>query len=295
MKILLTGSTGYLGSSLARAFVAEGHDVVALKRQTSKLHRLAGIEKQLCFYDVENLDLAKPFQEHGPIDIVVHTATCYGRSGEATSEVFTANTAFPLHLLERAISFNTDTFINTDTFFNTDTILYSYLNAYSLSKKQFSEWGKQLSADKQIRFLNIRLEHMYGPGDHASKFTTWIAEQCTKNTPTIELTAGQQMRDFIYIDDVVEAYRCLLQKSADINPGFLEMGLGSGASVRVRDFVELVHRISRSSSKLHFGALPYREYELMESRADIEYLKLLGWLPKRKLEDGVFAMIKGVD
>ena len=102
MKILLTGATGYLGSHLARAFVAEGHDVIALKRQTSKLHRLAGIEQQLYFYDVENLDLAKPFQEQGPIDVVVHTATSYGRAGESASEVFESNAAFPLRLLEMA-------------------------------------------------------------------------------------------------------------------------------------------------------------------------------------------------
>jgi CDP-paratose synthetase len=289
MKILLTGATGYLGSHLARALIANGHYVIALKRQTSSLQRLGGIEDQVCFYDVENLDLARPFQERGHIDALVHTAGCYGRAGESASEVFEANVAFPLRLLETAALFNTDIFLNTDT------ILYPYCNAYSLSKKQFSEWGKQLSTDNKIRFLNIRLEHMYGPDDDSSKFMTWIVEQCAKNTPTIELTAGEQMRDFIHIDDVVEAYMILLQNLGEIDNQYQEIGLGSGSPICLRNLVETVHRISRSSSKLHFGVMPYREHELMKSRADIVYLKLLGWLPKKKLEDGIAAMIKGID
>ena len=281
MKILLTGATGYLGSNLARAFVADGHHVVVLKRQTSKLLRLAGIEQQLYFYDVENLDLAKPFQEQGPIDVVVHTATSYGRAGESASEVFEVNTVFPLRLLEMAILFN------TDTFFNTDTILYPYLNAYSLSKKQFSDWGKQLSTNNKIRFLNIRLEHMYGPGDDSSKFTTWIIEQCLANVSEIKLTPGEQQRDFIYVDDVVSAYQLLLKQRSALEAGFLSVDLGSGNPVSIREFTSLVFKLSNSSSNLKFGALPYRKSEIMHSSADLGLLTRLGWHPRVPLRAGI--------
>lgn len=281
MKILLTGATGFLGSHLARAFLAEGHDVVALKRQTSKLHRLEGTKEHLHFYDLEDLDLAKPFEEHAPIQAVVHTATCYGRTGQSVSEVFATNTAFPLLLLETAA------FFKTDTFFNTDTVLNPYLNSYSLSKKQFSEWGMKLSLDQKIRFLNIRLEHMYGPGDDASKFTTWIMKQCVANVSEIKLTPGEQLRDFIYVDDVVSAYQLLLNQRNGLEAGFSSVDLGSGKPVSVKEFASLVCRLSHSKSKLNFGALPYRNDEIMHSSADLDLLAKLGWCPRVPLCVGI--------
>lgn len=285
MNILLTGATGYLGSHLAEAFVSDDHQVIILKRRTSNLRRLMKLQDSLQMYDLEGLDLAEPFEACGSIDAVVHTATCYGRAGESSSDVFEVNTAFPLRLLETAALFN------TDTFFNTDTILFPHLNSYALSKRHFADWGKQLSATQAIRFVNIRLEHLYGPGDDASKFTTWIVQQCLDNVSEIKLTAGEQRRDFIHISDAVSAYLLLLQRSNALGGGFVELGLGSGAPVTVRGFVELVHRLTGSSSHLGFGVLPYREQEPMHSAADISQLVALGWSCRMGLEEGIVAMI----
>src|SRR5207344_1577562 len=103
-----------------------------------------------------------------PLDAVVHTATSYGRKGEKAVAVLEANTAFPLRLMESGISFG------VKTFFNTDTSLNKYMNFYALSKKQFADWGRLLAGQKKIRFINIELEHFYGPGDDDSKFTASV-------------------------------------------------------------------------------------------------------------------------
>ncbi|NCC33187.1 MAG: NAD-dependent epimerase/dehydratase family protein [Chloroflexia bacterium] len=285
MRILLTGATGYLGSHLAKAFVADGHQIVALKRQTSSLHRLNGIQDQVCFYDAENIDLARPFQEQGPINAVVHTSTCYGRAGESTSQVFETNTAFPLRLLETAVFFNTDTFVNTDT------ILYPYLNAYSLSKKQFAEWGRKLSDSARMRFINIQLEHMYGPGDEPSKFATWVARQCLKNVERLALTSGEQRRDFIAVEDVVNAYLTIFQSLEAMKPGYSLVPVGSGRAISIRSLVEMIHCMTASNSKLDFGAIPQRASEPMESKADITWLLALGWVPRTSIDDGLKNLI----
>lgn len=289
MNLILTGATGFLGSHLARAFVQEGHRVIALKRQTSDLNRLADVRSDVIFYDLDNLDLAKPFTEQGPIDAVIHTATSYGRAGELATQVFEANTAFPLRLLETATRFN------TDTFFNTDTILYPYLNAYALSKKHFTEWGRQLVAHERIRFVNICLEHMYGPGDDPKKFTTWIVDRCLKHEPEIKLTLGEQRRDFIYITDAIAAYMRLLECTTALGAGFQEVGLGSGVAGTVRSFVETVHQLCASRSHLCFGALPYRDHEQMESRANTQRLRDLGWKCHTSLREGLLNMIEALE
>jgi CDP-paratose synthetase len=271
--VLLTGATGFLGSHLACAWVRDGHRVAILKRRNSRLERLASVLDQLKSFDIED-GIEAPFKAIGHIDAVIHCATCYGRSGESAVEMFEANTAFPLRLLEVA------TIFKTDTFFNADTILDKYLNAYALSKNNFAEWGRSYSSDGRIRFINIRLEHMYGPGDDARKFTTHVIKSCLSNTSELNLTAGEQRRDFIYISDVVSAYTTLLEKNSILERAFLQFGLGSGRAVTIRDFVEQVHRLSQSLAQLNFGAIPYRAGEMMESVADLSSLKDLGWEPR---------------
>lgn len=283
--LLVTGATGYLGSHLVRALLAAGHRVAILKRAVSNLSRLDDCLPQLAVFTIEDgLDL--PFKSLGQFNAVIHTATCYGRNGEKTPEIFAANTAFPLQLLETAAGFN------TENFFNTDTILYKYLNAYSLSKQHFAEWGKYFSDSGRINFINIKLEHLYGAGDDASKFATYVIRSCLNNIDNLKLTQGEQQRDFIHIDDVLGAYLCLLENTGNIGQGFAEFAVGSGHAVSIHDFVTTVHRLAASQTRLDFGAYPYREHELMHSEADVSGLSALGWRCRYGLETGLKQVIE---
>lgn len=286
MKVLVTGATGFLGSHLVKVLVREGHYVVVIKRSFSDINRLSDILPQLHTYDIDFCDLVQPFRDHGKFDAVIHTATSYGREGENAPEIFEANVAFPLRLLQ------TSHFFDTETFFNTDTRLCKFLNPYSLSKKQFGEWGRLFAVQKNIRFINIELEHFYGPGDDDAKFTAWVIKSCLQDVNELNLTAGEQKRDFIYIDDVVSAYLILLEKGPQLSSLFQNYSLGSGHSVSVRELVEMVRHITRSRTKLNFGAIPYREHEVMESCADTTDLNALGWFAGVSLEDGIRRTIE---
>jgi CDP-paratose synthetase len=285
--ILLTGATGYLGGYLANALVAQGHNLIILKRKNSSLSRIESIIPMAVLYNIENLDYSVPFNAHGKIDAVIHTSTCYGRHGETPSEVFEANTGFPLRLLDAASATGVGIFINTDT------ILDKYLNLYSLSKNQLLEWGRFFCMHNKIRFINMRLEHFYGPGDEDSKFTTHVINSCLRNVPELKLTLGEQKRDFIYIDDVVSAYLIILEKLGQFPDFFNEFHVGSGAAVSIRDFVEKVHHITGSQTQLAFGSLPYRKGEVMSSHANVEPLAKLGWFCKTNLEQGLNLVMEG--
>lgn len=286
MHILLTGATGYLGSHLAHALVEAGMDITILKRTTSNLARLEDIEHRLAMFDINVEGIEAPFRSGRHIDAVIHTATSYGRNGESEIDIFQANTQFPLQLLQTAALFN------AHTFFNADTILCEHLNAYALSKRQFSQWGKRFAEGAKIQFVNIQMEHIYGPFDNTSKFTTWLIRQCLDEVPRIPLTKGEQKRDFIYINDVVAAYLLMIEKLTLQDKRWIEVGLGSGIPVTIKHFAEAVKKIAKSESELDFGALPYRKNETMASTAEICTLTAMGWIPKCPLDTGLTNVIQ---
>jgi CDP-paratose synthetase len=283
--ILVTGATGYLGSHLVHALQSFGYRVTIIKRATSKIDRIADIANKIDMFDVED-GMESVFESIGEIDAIIHTATNYGRNGESESQVFEANTAFPLNLLELAIRNNTNVFINTDT------ILDKYLNTYSLSKCHFTEWGRYMVGEGDLCFINIRLEHMYGPRDDSAKFTTHVINSCLNNVPEIKLTPGEQKRDFIYIDDVVAGYIRLLELANSLPKEFLQYDLGSGDPVSIRHFVETVHCLTANTTRLDFGGIPYRENEIMFSAADVAPLRSIGWRCMTSLEEGIAKTIE---
>jgi CDP-paratose synthetase len=285
-RIVLTGVTGFLGSHLAAAMRTAGHEVIALKRKSSSLRRVEEISSELTMLDVETTDFDAIFAAFGRVDAIIHTATCYGRNNESVSEIFAANTEYPLRLMDAG------TRAGVRAFLNTDTILDKYLNLYAFSKNQLLEWGKFFSLQKKITFLNLRLEHFYGAGDDPTKFTAYVINSCLGNAPELNLTLGEQRRDFIHIEDVVSAYMTLLNNIDNFGGALMEFDIGSGTSVSIREFVELVKRVANSSTRLNFGALPYREGEIMHSEADIGGLTGMGWRCINDIESGIRKVVE---
>ncbi len=200
---------------------------------------------------------------------VVHVATNYGKNDQPHVLV-RDNMLFPLDLLERAITAKVPIFVNTNTCF---TIDYKYLRPYTLSKKQFVHWGKVLCDGTETKFVNLVLQHPYGPGDRPAKFVPAMIRECLSAKEEIWLTPGEQKKDFVYVADVAEAYRLILDKATELPAGYSEFEVGSGKAVSIRQFVEAIHRLTKSQAKLKFGALDYRDGEIMFSQ-DRHFTKL---------------------
>ena len=284
-RILLTGASasvkGYPNSS-ARHWVGAGREVHALVRATSSHARLAGAGERLVLHLVDGRDVAAAVAQVQP-DAIVHTACAYGRAGETPRQIFDANLSFGIALAQAAL--DGDRLVN---FINTGSVLDPDVSLYALSKRQFSDWGAQLARrdPTRLRFVDLPLQHMYGAGDDRSKFTTHVMRACLRNEPELKLTAGEQLRDFIHIDDVVAAYDAVLAH-ADELPASDVIEVGSGDAPSIREFVETVHRLADSTTRLAFGAVPYRANEAMLCRADTARLHALGWRPTHDLASGL--------
>lgn len=294
MKILLTGATGFLGSHLARTLVGSEHSVIGLKRRDSDLARLSDVKDAMRFADIED-GLDQVFGNCSDIELVVHAATSYGNQGEPVSEVLATNVLLPLRIMESALSHKRCAFINTDTFFCKTEDSYSYLANYTLSKKLFCQLGAEFARSHEQVFVNVRLEHVFGPGDGSAKFVPSIIRQMLDSVPEIRLTPGEQLRDFVYIDDVVSAYMKIISLIESFECGKMKcFEVGSGSVRTVKDFVSTAHRIIGSKSDLLFGASPYRENEIMYSKANLDALLELGWRSSVNLETGLRNVISSM-
>jgi len=293
LRILLTGATGFLGSHLLEKLLDDHHEVVILKRTTSDAWRIRHRLDQVTSYNVDVEPIEAAFADQ-KIDAVVHTACHYGRNQDSMSQVINSNLMFGVKVLDMTIKYNAATFINTGTFFSAGSLLSDYLITYSLSKKQFVEWLKQSS--NKIRAVNLKLEHMYGPKDDKSKFVPWLVDKMINGNDVINLTSGEQIRDFIYINDVVAAYVMLL-KQADELPAYSEYEVGTAQPITVRHFVEtLSDTVEKEKNisvkpRLNFGAVSSRQGEIMHSQANIISLAKLGWKVTTTLEEGLKSII----
>jgi len=294
--ILITGGTGFLGSHIAKRLLKDGYEVIILKRSFSDTRRISDVLSDLTFYNLDECDIQQPFRDFSKIDAIIHTATVYGRYQENINEIVKTNIVLPLRLLQAGNDFGTNTYFNTDTAFNKCfnkcSVPYRGLPKYSLSKKQFMEWGQEFARYGNIRFVNVKLEYLYGPEDNDSTFTTYVIKECLNNAPQIELTGGEQKRDFIYVEDAVSAYALLLKENPDQCLPYQEYELGSGQALSIREFSEMVKKLTNAQTQLNFGALPYREDEIMFSQANIEAFAKLGWQPEGNLESRLLQTIE---
>lgn len=291
MRVLMTGPGGFLGSALAHHWARCGHELTLLARPGSRLQRLNGLLPSVRVVRAslpEEIDLA--VREAGP-DVIVHTACSYGRKGETPLDVMSANLVLGAELLQAVLDYSKNR-LGPVSFLNTGTVLSADVSLYALSKTQFSSWGAALSSQfpEILRFIDIKLQHMYGPDDDRSKFTTHVIKACIRNDSRLELTSGEQKRDFIHIEDAVRAYDCILNHHASFEASD-SIEVGSGEAVAIRDFVELVKRTARASTELEFGAIPHRPKEPMLCVADTKRLHSLGWRAKVSLNEGLAQML----
>lgn len=275
--IVITGATGYLGFKFLKNILKTNYNICVLKRENSDISKIKDLSGNIHFYNTDESSIHKLFVEND-VEMIIHFATLYGRKGETIFEIKEANLDTPLLLLNYAIVHGVKYFINTGT------SLPYLTNQYSLFKNQFSECLEFFSS--KIVTINILLEHFYGPDDDESKFISSMIGKMKKNVVEIELTAGTQLRDFIFIEDVISAYLCIIQNLNKFS-GFNIVPLGSGDTVTIREIVEIMKEVSGSKSNLLFGKIAMRDNELLCSDSDISKLKNLGWSPNYTLNEGL--------
>ena len=287
MKILLTGASGFLGGTLARAFSRRGNELAVLARKTSNLEALSRDVSKLSIYRFDEVDEIYEVVGDFKPDIVIHTACCYGRQNEVLPTLISANIQLGSIILDAL-----NVIKNTSIFINIGSALPSEHSLYALTKNFFSEWGKQYVAEatSDLAFIDLKFQHIYGPDDDSQKFVSYLIGACLSDRGDLPLTAGDQVRDFIYIDDAISAIMAVIENQQKFSP-YAQIEVGSGLGLKIKDLAENIRKLTKSKINLKFGFHPYRQNEAMNCVADITILQALGWKPMYTIDSGISKIL----
>ena len=283
--ILLTGATGYIGNRLGKSLLADGYNIIAVHlNHNENFSYDKKYESQVTKVFLSDMAIKEIFGKN-KIDGVIHTSTLYGRSGEQIADIIKANVVFPVEIISNAIKNNVEFFINTDT------ILNKFISPYALTKSNLTEW-MEMFADS-IKMIDVKLDHFYGPNDKNTKFVAAMLEKLLNNEEKIDLTEGTQTRDFIYIDDVLEVYRVVLNNIDKMSLGQVAtFEVGTNKKTSIRYVVKKLKELTGAKTELKFGAIPYRKNEMLDYDVNTTALRLLGWEPKVSIDEGLLKIVQ---
>jgi UDP-glucose 4-epimerase len=156
---------------------------------------------------------------------------------------------------------------------------------YGRSKLEGTRALAEGCATMGLRGVTARLFNVYGPGEHRGRLLPTLLE-AARNGTAVDLTAGQQRRDFTYVDDVADGL--LRLGVADPPPGSV-VNLATGHLTSVKEFVLAAARLlAIPSEHLRFAALPMRVSEMTHENVSIDCLtRLLAWHPGTTIEEGI--------
>lgn len=299
-KIVLSGATGFIGSHLTRRLISEWADVYVISRENSNTWRIKDClsQENILYCAIINKELLNRIIGEIKPDIVFHLAA-YGVNPEKRDylEAINTNIIGTANMVSVAIEAEVKLFINTGTCFEygqkSDKIVErEYLeptNIYGSTKAASVLLAHQMAREGGLKIITLRPFGIYGEGESRNKFFPYVILSLLNNE-SVELTKCEQKRDYIYIQDLIDAY-ILAAQSEHLTDEIIN--IGSGVAKSLRYFVETIKTKINSNLNINYGDRPYRDGEMWYLCTDIEKARnILGWKPKTSFEEGISKTIK---
>ncbi len=290
-KLLIIGGTGFIGRSLAQHALKQGYKTTILSLNPPLVEKIIENVEYLQANIIDIKDLQKIITNS--FDYVVNLSGYidHSRFLDGGNIVIDAHFGGVQNLLQvldwdrlkRFVQIGSSDEYGGSTAPQHEDLRESPISSYALGKVASTQLLQMLAKTENFPVVIFRLFLVYGPGQDSERFLPQVIKGCLSGDK-FATSLGGQLRDFCYIDDVVNGILMALDNDK-VNGEVIN--LASGEMVSIRTMIENV-RDSIGKGKPKFGMVPYRIGENMELYANISKAKkLLGWKPAITLENGL--------
>ncbi|MHA7289667.1 NAD-dependent epimerase/dehydratase family protein [Arthrobacter sp. MDT3-24] len=302
MKALVTGAAGFVGSRLSKRLIAEGHEVVGLDCLTdyydvdikkSNLEALRGPNFTFLDADINAVDLSGAV---GDVELVFHQAGQPGvrRSWGDEFQIYTeANVGATQRLLEWArtnkslkkfvYASSSSVYGDAEAYPTHESDKPQPLSPYGVTKLAAEHLCTLYAKNFAVPTVSLRYFTVYGPGQRPDMaFTRFVKAAVTNGTIQI-YGDGNQVRDFTYVDDVVEANICAARSDA---AGGAVYNVAGGSNVSMNEVLDILADLSGSALNVEY--IDAVAGDVRRTAGSIDKISSdLGWKPRVDLEEGL--------
>jgi len=295
-RVILTGGSGFVGANLARRLLADGHEVHLFLRPGFAAWRVADILEHVHAHEV---DLSNKEQLSATVrgirpEWVFHLATYGAYPAQTHSHLMVRTNVFgTMNLLNACLQSGFEAFINAGSSSEygwkdhapPETEVLEPNSDYAVTKASATHFCSEVAAAKQVNVSTLRLYSVYGPFEEPSRLIpTLISFGLRGQLPA--LANPDIARDFVYVDDVVDAF--LLVANAK-GPGEI-YNVGTGTQTTLREAVAVAQKVLKLEVEPAWETMRARSWDTNVWVADSEKIReRVGWRPRFDFESGFYA------
>lgn len=302
MRVLITGGAGFIGASLARAYLAGGADVTVVDSLTTGRAEWVPPAARFYLLDIGDSLLARIFEAEGPFDVVSHHAALKDVRKALLDPRADAETNIlgTLNVLRCAADHNTGRFV-----FPSSAALYGQAaelptpetapvmpsSPYGISKAAGEAYCAFFAQHRGLPAVAFRYATVYGPTaaeESEGGVVTIFARRLLNGSRAVVFGDGEQTRDFVHVDDVVRAN---LSVTAQALPPWRVYNVGTGNNESVNAVYRMLAEYVGCPDPPIYEAPKAGEVRHNALRSDL-IRRELGWSPSVALREGLAGVVE---
>ena len=291
-KILIVGGTGFIGYHLAKKLIEKNFNISSISTKFPKKNRRLNGVKYLII-DISKIEILKKTIGKNKFDYVINLGGYVDHSNR--KKTFYSHYNGCKNLSDLFLNKGIKKFIQIGSSVEYGRIkspqqeksfikAKSVKSTYGLSKLKASNYLMYLYKKFKFPAVILRLYLIYGPNQEINRFLPIIITNCIKNK-TFPCSEGRQFRDFLYIDDLVNAIEKFLNSKKNLNGKIFN--IGSGKPINIKYIIKTIQKIINGGEPL-YGKIKLRKDEIIHLYPSIKKIKkYTKWKPKISFEQGL--------